>query len=226
MEWIGEIPEHWEVLECKYGFDIKLGKMIQNNPISDKDEYVTYLKAVNVNWMKVDSETDNKMWATPKQIKDFSVQIGDLLVCEGGEVGRAGIIEDIPEKCIMQNALHRVRETKKSINKFLYYFMHHAVSSDWLNILCNKATIAHFTYEKFGWMKISLPPKEEQDLISKLLNSECLRIDQISDKIKKSITLLKEYRSSLITHAVSGQPVPGLAGQTGQIDITQNEGSK
>lgn len=215
VEWIGQIPEHWEVLQCKYGFDIKLGKMIQNEPQSDIDEFVPYLKAINVNWLKVDTETENKMWATPKQIKNYNVIVGDLLVCEGGEVGRSCIVEEIPENCIIQNALHRVRSTHKANNKFLYYFLIHASTANWLNIICNKATISHFTYEKFGRMEIALPPKEEQLIILNKLDSEMFQIQDLTKKIEKSINLLKEYRSSLITHAVSGQ-----------IDIPINEVSK
>ena len=55
IEWLGEIPERWITLECKYGYSNQLGKMLQNEPVNENDEQVPYMKAVNVQWQKVDT---------------------------------------------------------------------------------------------------------------------------------------------------------------------------
>jgi type I restriction enzyme S subunit len=97
--------------------------MLQNEPQTSKDEQVPYLKAFYVNWEKVKASDLPGMWASPGDIRKYSVIDGDLLVCEGGEGGRAGILQNAPAKCIIQNALHRVRPRKDNSNQFLMYLL-------------------------------------------------------------------------------------------------------
>ena len=73
-------------------FLMQLGKMLQNEPSGLPDVEITYLKALHVNWNRVTTEDLPKMWASPSERENYAVQNGDLLVCEGGEVGRAAII--------------------------------------------------------------------------------------------------------------------------------------
>lgn len=203
VEWLGEIPEPWDILGCKFGYSIQLGKMLQNDPQTVKDELVPYLKAFHVNWEKVKASDLPEMWASPGDIRKYSVREGDLLVCEGGEGGRAGILKDPPLKCIIQNALHRVRPRKDNDNQFLMYLLEVVSHRGWFDILCNKATIAHFTAEKFGWLSIILPPSYEQRTIAAFLDRETARIDALMEKKQRQIELLKEKRAALISHAVT-----------------------
>jgi len=205
IEWLGEIPEHWDTIECKFAFSIQLGKMLQNEPQTVNDEQVPYLKALHVRWESVDTSDLPEMWASLGDIRRYSVRDGDLLVCEGGEVGRAGILRNSPAKCIMQNALHRVRPRGGNSNLFLMYLLEVASYRGWFDILCNRATIAHFTGEKFALLCIPLPPTNEQRAIAAFLDRETARIDALIEKIKKSIDLLREYRTALITAAVTGK---------------------
>jgi len=205
IEWLGEIPEHWDTMECKFAFLIQLGKMLQNEPQTINDEQVPYLKALHVQWENVNTLDLPEMWASPGDVRKYSVRDGDLLVCEGGEVGRAGILRNPPAKCIIQNALHWVRPKEDNCNRFLMYLLEVASYRGWFDILCNKATIAHFTGEKFGWLSIALPPPHEQRAIAAFLDRETAQIDALIEKIKKSIDLLREYRTALITAAVTGK---------------------
>ena len=96
VEWLGMVPEGWKVGRVAFGYDIVLGKMLQPSPNSELDIAVSYYRAMNVQWENIDGDL-KVMWATPEEIKNFGVRQGDLLVCEGGEVGRAAIIST---KCI------------------------------------------------------------------------------------------------------------------------------
>ncbi|GMT42254.1 MAG: hypothetical protein IEMM0002_0665 [bacterium] len=157
IEWLGEIPEHWSLLAVKRQYEIQLGKMLQNNPATEADISAPYLKALHVRWGKVDASDLPDMWASPTDIKQFGVKSGDLLVCEGGEAGRAGIVDSAPVPCIIQNALHRVREKGGDVH-FLQYVLQAVNSGGWFDVLCNKATIAHFTREKLAELRMPLPP--------------------------------------------------------------------
>ena len=90
VEWLGKVPEHWAVGAVKSGYNIKLGKMLQTKPISADDIEVPYLKARDVQWFSVQLASTVRMWASPRDIEQFSISSGDLLVCEGEKVGAVG----------------------------------------------------------------------------------------------------------------------------------------
>ena len=203
IEWLGEIPAGWITVSVKRKYAIQLGKMLQNNPESDADVSVPYIKALHVNWGKVNTSDLPEMWANPAEIGQFGVKSGDLLVCEGGEAGRAGIVSTLPTPCIIQNALHRVRGKDADV-RFLQYVLHAVGSGGWFEVLCNKATIAHFTREKLAELGIPLPLNiNEQRVIAAFLDRETARIDALIVKKERQIELLQEKRAALISHAVT-----------------------
>jgi len=203
MKWMGTVPDNWSIFPTKRHFDIQLGKMLQNTPEANDDCAVPYLKAVNVLWGRVNTEDAPEMWANPDEIMSYEVRDGDLLVCEGGEVGRAGIVRNPPDRCIIQNALHRVRARNSSSVSFLMYVLHSVDSSGWFDVLCNKATIAHFTGEKFAELRVPLPSPKRQRAIATFLDRETSRIDELIAKKQRQIELLQEKRSALISHVVT-----------------------
>ena len=73
----------WKTVALKRLFDVKLGKMLRREPSTPGDVSVPYLKANNVQWGVVAIDDLPEMWATPNEVREFSVQPGDLLVCEG-----------------------------------------------------------------------------------------------------------------------------------------------
>lgn len=203
VEWLGEIPSTWSTTPVKRHYDIKLGKMLQNNPMSEKDRLVPYIKAVHVNWARVDTQDLPSMWASPDEIPQYEVVSNDLLVCEGGEVGRAAMVANPPAECIIQNALHRVRPRKHSDARFLMYVLHTVSAACWFEVLCNKATIAHFTSEKFADLRIPVTDLGTQRAIATFLDRETARIDGLIAKKQRQIELLQEKRAALISHAVT-----------------------
>lgn len=107
VRWMGSVPDRWTTAPVKRHFEVQLGKMLQNNLVTENDQLVPYLKAIHVLWGKVSLAELPEMWASPFELRQYQVRDSDLLVCEGGEVGRAGIVADPPNDCIIQNALHR-----------------------------------------------------------------------------------------------------------------------
>jgi type I restriction enzyme S subunit len=193
----------WPVIQVKYVFDISLGKMLQPNPNNADDVETTYIKAVNVQWSGIGIENLPTMWASSSEIKSLNLKIGDLLVCEGGEVGRASILSnELPENCIYQNALHRVRSENNDV-RYLKYCLKQASEAGWFDVLCNRATIAHFTVEKFRELQIHIPPQRIQSLIADYLDRETAYIDELVAEKEKMLALLEEKRSALISRAVT-----------------------
>lgn len=203
VEWLGQVPEEWPVIRVGYGYDVVLGKMLQPLVKEAEDRLVPYLKAVNVQWENITGEP-SEMWASDAEIQKFSIRKGDLLVCEGGEVGRCALVPYHPDSvCIIQNSLHRVRAVKGCDITYLLRCLETANAASWFDILCNKATIAHFTRDKFVSLRIPAPDIDTQKKITEFLNQECAHIDTIISKQEHLIELLEEKRIALISHAVT-----------------------
>ena len=205
IEWLGDVPTYWEVPVIKKHYAIQLGKMLQNRPNNHADVEVPYLKAQHVQWFHVRTTDAPKMWASQDDIDRFGIAPGDLLVCEGGEGGRCGILKQKVGGYIIQNALHRVRSYDQSCNDFLQYVMSAIATTGWFNALNDKATIAHFTREKFGTLRIPLPPLPEQAAIVRFLDHVDRRIRRYIRAKQKLIALLEEQKQAIIHEAVTGQ---------------------
>ena len=205
VEWLGDIPAHWDVASTKQCYSIQLGKMLQNRAIGSNDVEVPYLKAQHVQWFCVNTSDAPKMWASPDELQTYGIREGDLLVCEGGEGGRSGLIKHMGSGYIIQNALHRVRERGKSRNDYLQYVMSSIAATGWFDAINSKATIAHFTREKFAALRIPFPPLSEQTAIVRYLDKATADIDTAISRTRRQIELLQEYRTRLIADVVTGQ---------------------
>ncbi|WP_151752997.1 restriction endonuclease subunit S [Acinetobacter soli] len=205
VEWLGQMPKHWTRTNIKYYYNVQLGKMLQPEAKSFEDVGTKYLKAQHVQWEKIYTENLPEMWCNSKELDKYAVNNGDLLICEGGEVGRCGILNTLNEPAIIQNALHRVRSTHRADVKYLNYFIQHTAQSDWFSIICNKATIAHFTSEKLLALPTLIPPLDEQKNIIDFLDKETQKINNMVKKVHQTINTLREYRSTLITQVVTGK---------------------
>lgn len=213
IKWMGNIPVGWSAHPVKRHYDVQLGKMLQNQSASPEDRFVPYVKALHVLWGKVNINDLPEMWASPYDITQYGIQDGDLLVCEGGEVGRAGIVIAPPANCIIQNSCHRVRPKNSADIHFLQYVLCAVNTVGWFNVLCNRATIAHFTREKLAELRIPVPPTDEQRVIADLLDQKMAKIDKLVGMIARlagevsgtTVSLLREYRLAVIAAAVTGK---------------------
>jgi type I restriction enzyme S subunit len=195
---------NWQCIQVKHKFEVELGKMLQPEPKGAEDQEVPYLKAQHVQWKEVRLDDLPTMWAAPWEIEALRLSTGDLLVCEGGEVGRAAVLQnDPPPDCIIQNALHRVRGKNGGDVRFLSYLLRHATTYGWFDVLCNRATIAHFTADKFGEMRVWLPSYDTQMRLADFLDRETAGLDSLVAEKERLLELLAEKRRALITRAVT-----------------------
>lgn len=196
--------EDWPAVQVKHMFETVLGKMLQPHPTSDADLEAPYIKSVHVQWHGVRFDDLPTMWATQTEIHQLKLSVGDLMVCEGGEVGRgAQVLVNPPNDCIFQNALHRVRARDGNDVRFLNYCLMQASEAGWFSVLCNKATIAHFTVEKFREMRVHLPTRNLQRAIADFLDYETARIDRLIAEKERMLALLEEKRAALISRVVT-----------------------
>ena len=205
VDWIGDIPKGWKVGKVSYFYSVCLGKMLQPNSSSVEDTYENYYCAANVGQNNIKYEPLKQMWFSPTEKKQYEVKVGDLLVVEGGDVASCDIVKKDMGNVYFQNALHRVRSRHFDDVRILRYLLMTAKKIGHIELICNKATISHFTKEKFENVRIPLPPKEEQEVIVSYLDSKCSEIDKLIALKQQKIETLKEYKKSLIFECVTGK---------------------
>lgn len=204
VEWIGEVPEHWTVQPVKHLYSARLGKMVQPQSKNDEDVLVPYHRAQTVQWERIEHDQVEPMWVSPSEIDSYSLEDGDLLICEGGDVCRAAIFNKTDNKpIIFQNSIHRVRPLNGNHPEWLLRLMQIVRSTGWIDVLCSKNTIVHFTSDKLASLDCPRPTLDEQQKILTMLRNETDRIDALISKKTRFIELLKEKRSAIITHAVT-----------------------
>ena len=203
VEWLGEVPKHWEVSLLKRRYQVTLGKMLKSNQTSPNETEEFYLRAANIHWRGVDTTDVKRMWFTPEEKNKLKLCKGDLLVSEGGDVGRSALWNDEIGGCYIQNSINRIRARENADTRFLFYWMYFIKQADYIDMICNKATIAHFTVEKVEATPCVYPPLEEQNQIAAFLDKETTKTDTFIDKQEQLITLLQEKRQAIISHAVT-----------------------
>jgi type I restriction enzyme S subunit len=205
IPWIGSIPAHWQVEKVKGVADIVLGKMLQS---TEKEGYAykKYLRAQNIRWENVDVSDVNEMWFSPRELSTYRLQKDDILVSEGGEVGRAAIWKNELDECYIQNSVNRLRVNRKKIlPEYLLYVLESYGQAKVFEGTVNRVSIAHLTREKLKEYYIPLPPLAEQHQIVEDIQNRLHKIDTTSRQLERSIAYLEEYRSSLISNVVGGK---------------------
>lgn len=169
----------------------KLGKTL--NASTDHGEIRPYLCAVNVKWDAFDLATIKKAPFDADEIKKYSVQKGDLLVCEGGETGRAAIW-DKEEPIQYQNALHRIRFKEGTIlPRFCLHYLRYLKLSGVLDKeYSHGATILHLVSKSLYSIPIEYPSLPEQQRIVDILDREFAKIDALKANAEKSLQAAKD----------------------------------
>lgn len=204
IEWIGKIPEHWRVAKIKSFYNVILGKMVErNNDSNTGDE--NYLCAANIKWNGVDTEINKKMYFSDIEKEKYLLQYNDVLIMEGGMAGTACLYKNEFSPCYVQNSVNVCRAKKDFNNKFLYYWMYVPYYNGYIDAICNKATIRHYTKEKVQNTPILISSLVEQQSIATYLDQRCSEIDDLISIKQQKIEKLKEYKKSLIFECVTGK---------------------
>ncbi len=203
IEWVGEIPSHWDELPLKYFGTVTLGKMLTSE---DKGGYhlKPYLRSSNIQKEKVDISDVKKMWFSVSELERLKLYKGDLLFNEGGDVGRCCMWLNELNECYIQNSVNKVRFEKDNEWFFLYLSsLYHSIG--YFDSLVNRVSFPHLTKEKLESVIFLKPPIYEQKEIVEHLDEKTQKIDTLILLERKKIKLLKEYKKSLLSEVVTGK---------------------
>ena len=151
-------PKDWPTVAFGDVGECRLGKMLDKQKQSG-DFQLPYLRNVNVQWNRIDIYDLLTMDFHPNEQAKFRLHKGDILICEGGEVGRAAIWNGQLDECYYQKALHRLRPNLELVRPdFIVCLLWHLSRTGALLGASTHATIAHLTGVQLKAMKIICPP--------------------------------------------------------------------
>jgi len=205
IEWLGDVPEHWKIVRLKNIASVVLGKMLTPSPSNPNDRLKPYLRSANIQWFKPKMDDVYEMWFSQKEMKNLRVIQGDVLINEGGDVGRACLWNDEIKECYIQNSVHKVTPYYNMRPIFLFFQFFLMGKRGYLESIVNRVSIGHLTREKLVSVPVVLPPIEEQDSIIKIIEEESTPIDNLIQQSLREIDLIREYRTRLINDVVTGK---------------------
>ena len=167
VEMFGDVIHNDRKWECQQFSDIttsRLGKMLDTKHQTGTCKY-PYLANFNVQWFRFELGNLNEMDFNEKEREEFCLEDGDLLVCEGGEIGRCAVWHNQIKKCFFQKALHRVRCNQDIIlpDYLSWWFKYNCENGGFTAIEGAKATISHLTGTKMKMLDVTVPPIELQE---------------------------------------------------------------
>jgi type I restriction enzyme S subunit len=175
--------KEWDLFTVIEIGETRLGKMLDQKKIIGNN-LKPYLRNSNVLWFNFKLDDLLEMDFDEKDKWTFSLQNGDILMCEGGEIGRCAIWKNDLLECYFQKAIHRIRLkiNLATPEYFVYMFSSYSINGG-LNKFKSAATISHLTGENLKKMNLPIPPIELQN--------------QFTAIVKKVDGLRKEYQASL-----------------------------
>ena len=204
-----DIPDSWEWVTLKSIAISSLGKTLDK--AKNKGELKPYLCSINVYWDGIDLTTVKETRLEEGELPKYLLKPGDLLVCEGGDVGRSAVWESTQEM-YYQNALHRVR-FYGGINPYFFQLLLECYKGNLILDTYSKGmTIKHLVQTALNAIIFPLPPLAEQNRIVDAIN-RLLPFLRSYDRAEKRITALntefpETLKKSILQEAVQGKLVP------------------
>jgi len=199
VDWIGEIPEGWEIKKIKHNFEIYAGATPKTEKESFWDGDVVWITPA-------DYKTDDKIVLQGERnitIEGYNscntqlVPQGSLIFSKRAPIGTVALSG--VELCTNQGCLSCV---PKKVNSLYYYYVI-SICTEFFDMLGSGATFKEISADAFANVKLPTPQISEQTAIANYLDAKCAKIDKVVAVQRKRIELLKELKQSIITHAVT-----------------------
>ena len=202
-----EIPESWEWVRLGNIFQHNTGKAL--NASNRTGSLLPYITTSNLYWDRFELGNLREMYFSENEIEKCTATKGDLLVCEGGDIGRAAIWM-FDEDIRIQNHIHKLRSYTEVCTEFFYYLFYLYKHAGWIG--GKGIGIQGLSANALHALLFPLPPLSEQKrIVSKIKESEPLMekyadVEKYLDKLNTEFS--DQLRKSILQEAVQGKLVP------------------
>lgn len=180
--------------------------MLCTNQIDDTYTYEPYFCAADIHFEGIAENERKKMWFSPLEKQQYLVRKDDLLVVEGGAGAGGCAVAPIQEvSTYIQNSIMIVRPGKSADVRYLKYWIECLVKQGYIDVVCNKATIPHFTKDKLANVPFLVFSLQEQEEIANYLDQKCSAIDELIAKKEQYLSEIENYKKTLIYEYVTGK---------------------
>jgi type I restriction enzyme S subunit len=218
IDWLGEIPAHWEVMPIKRSIvQIEQGWSPAAEARTASLEEWGVLKSGCVNDGVFDENSHKALPAGIDPKPELEVRAGDILMCRASGslrfIGSVALVAEVRPNLIFSDKTYRIFLDSQKVDK--YYFVYsmaakHMREQVVLSVSGAEGLANNIAQSSVGSYLHSFPPLSEQKAIAEYLEHTTHQLERLKTSIEKSVRRLNEYRSSLITTAVTGQ-IEGLA---------------
>ena len=202
IDWIGQIPEEWEVIKFKYLGDVKQGLTYLPSDIVDKDEGILVLRSGNIQNGILDF--NNNVYVKTKVAESIVLRKNDILItARNGSpalIGKNAII-DTDITATFGAFMMVFRANKSLFSKFAFYLMN--VSFNFYRTFFTTSTVNQLTAAIFNGIEVPQPSISEQQKIADFLDKKTAQLDKVKVLLEEQIQKLKDYRASLIYETVT-----------------------
>lgn len=201
---MSENNHRWPVVPLgKLAAEMCLGKMLDKR--KNRGTLQPYLRNVNVRWFSFDLSDMKEMRFEDDEETRFGLESGDLVICEGGEPGRAAVWRGQAERAKIQKALHRIRFRSDEYDpSFAMYYVFFGTITNRFAEHYTGTTIKHLTGKALSRVPFPVPPVNEQRRIVEKIEELFSDLDAGVAALRRAKANLKRYRASVLKAAVDG----------------------
>ena len=204
----GVIPEDWRVSTVGEEFRVQLGKML--DAAKNTGASKPYIGNRSVQWGRIDLADIDTVPMTSTDLRRFRLRLGDLLVCEGGEIGRAAIWEEPIRECYYQKALHRLRSIRGYDSYLMMSLLQLWASTGYLTNYITQTSIAHLPKDKLETVPLPVPTAAEQRAIAAVLSD----VDGLIGSLEAVIAKKRAIKQAAMQELLTGRTrLPGFGGE-------------
>lgn len=207
IEWIGEIPAHWEVKKFRYTINLRHGYQFRDNDFTEEGIKIVKITQLNKDGFLDLTKADTISYSRVNSFKEIIIKNNDILMClTGGTIGKIILVKDLDEVVLQNYRVGHFSSINDQLsNKFLFYILSADYFQKQINNDLSETGQPNIGMEDLKKMDVVIPRYFEQADIVAYLDEVTGKIDQAIAQKQEQITKLKEYKQSLINDVVTGK---------------------
>lgn len=201
VEWLGQVPEHWDVVPIKRNYAVIGGSTPQSETSAYWDGGIVWITPADLSRLEGFEIFESLRTITPEGLNSCGTTLvpkGSIVLSTRAPIGSLGIAAT--ELCTNQGCKSIVPSSGQ-VSRYLAYLL--SVATGELNIRGRGTTFLELSADELGAFKVGYPSSEEQVQIAAFLDRETAKIDALVAEQEKLIELLQEKRQAVISHAVT-----------------------